>query len=197
MTGVLHGNEIFLDAGAHRGCVSETFIERTGGAFRQIVAIEPDPASRARLVAALPDDRRISIYDCALAEDERTALFHDGLDYASQLSETGHRRITTRPLDALGLAPSFVKLHLEGAELAALKGARKTLLTNRPIIIATVYHNADGLWRTPLWLMETCLIIVFYSAPIHGAALAPSSMPFRKSAARPDFGSGDAGIAAR
>jgi hypothetical protein len=53
------------------------------------------------------------------------------------------------------LAPSFVKLHLEGAELAALKGARQTLLANPPIIAATVYHNADGMWRTPLWLMET------------------------------------------
>ena len=26
-------------------------------------------------------------------------------------------RVTTRPLDALGLSPSFVKLHLEGASL--------------------------------------------------------------------------------
>ena len=48
-----------------------------------------------------------------------------------------------------------MKLHLEGAELAALQGARKTLLANRPIVAATVYHNADGIWKTPLWLMET------------------------------------------
>jgi len=58
------------------------------------------------------------------------------------------------PRDALGLAPSFLKLHLEGAELAALKGARETLRAHRPIVAATVYHNADGIWRTPLWLME-------------------------------------------
>ena len=84
-----------------------------------------------------------------------TAPFHDGLDYASQLSDTGRMRVTTRPLDALGLSPSFIKLHLEGAELAALKGARQTLLSSRPVVAATVYHNADGIWRTPLWLMET------------------------------------------
>ena len=28
-------------------------------------------------------------------------------------------------------------------------------MSNRPIIAATVYHNADGIWKTPLWLMET------------------------------------------
>jgi hypothetical protein len=57
-------------------------------------------------------------------------------------------------LDALGPA-SFLKLHLEGAELEALKGARELLRRDRPIVAATVYHNADGIWRTPLWLMET------------------------------------------
>ena len=63
--------------------------------------------------------------------------------------------VTTCPLDALSVAPTFVKFHLEVAELNALKGARETLLSCRPIIAATVYHNADGIWRTPLWLMET------------------------------------------
>jgi hypothetical protein len=62
--------------------------------------------------------------------------------------------VAVRRLDTLDLSPTFIKLHLEGAELAALKGARKTLLSNRPIIVATIYHNADGIWRTPLWLME-------------------------------------------
>ena len=63
-------------------------------------------------------------------------------------------RVRTRPLDALGVSPTFIKLHLEGAELVALKGAR-TLLAARPIVAATVYHNADGIWRTAAWLMET------------------------------------------
>jgi FkbM family methyltransferase len=155
VTSVLRDNEVLLDAGAHHGSVMEAFARQTRDVFRQIIAVEPDPANRARLAGGLSDDPRITIYDCVLAEDESDALFHDGLGYASQLSDTGRMRITTRPLDALGVSPTFVKLHLEGAELAALKGARQTLLSNRPIIAATVYHNADGIWRTPLWLMET------------------------------------------
>lgn len=155
VTSVLHGDEILLDAGAHHGSVTETFVTRTKGAFRQIVAIEPDSFNRARLVERLPDDPRVTVYDCALAEDKGKALFHEGLDYASQLSRTGQMSVTTRPLDALGLSPTFVKLHLEGAELPALKGARETLRASRPIVAATVYHNTDGIWKTPLWLMET------------------------------------------
>jgi FkbM family methyltransferase len=156
---ILHGNEIFLDVGAHHGSVTEAFVQQTKGAFGYVVAVEPDPANRVVLQDALrsllPDDPRVTVYDCALGEDEGMAPFHDGLGYASQIAGTGRTRVMTRPLDALGLSPTFIKLHLEGGELAALKGARQTLQANRPIVAATVYHNDDGIWRTPLWLMET------------------------------------------
>lgn len=156
---VLRDDEILLDAGAHHGNVVKTFVTQTNGVFRQIVAVEPDAMNRARLQANLgawlPGDERVRVLDCALAAEDGEALFHPGLDYASQISPTGTMRIRTRKLDAIGLAPSFVKLHLEGAELAALQGAQQTLASHRPIVAATVYHNADGIWRTALWLMQT------------------------------------------
>jgi FkbM family methyltransferase len=155
---VLHEREVFVDAGAHHGEVSEAFVRLAGG-FRAIVAIEPDPVSLARIVDAfrtrLGGGTQTTVYDCALSDEEGEALFHDGLDYASQLAPTGRMRVMRRRLDALGLAPTFLKLHLEGAELPALKGARETLLAHRPIVAATVYHNDDGIWRTAAWLMET------------------------------------------
>jgi FkbM family methyltransferase len=156
---VLHDHEILLDAGAHYGSVTKAFVEQTTGAFLRIVAIEPDPTNRAHLEetlrALLPDDRRITVYECALAEAEGEAPFHSGLGYASQLVDTGQMRIMVRPLDTLDISPTFVKLHLEGGELAALKGARQTLIDNRPLLAATVYHNDDGIWRTARWLMDT------------------------------------------
>jgi FkbM family methyltransferase len=155
---VLHRKESLVDAGAYHGGVTDAFLRQTEGKFRQIIAIEPDPWSRARLKEALRawlTDGRVSILSCALGATEGEAPFHDGLGYASQLSDTGRMRVMVRPLDALGLAPTFVKLHLEGGELAALRGARQTLLSSRPLVAVTVYHNADGIWRTPLWLMET------------------------------------------
>lgn len=159
VTRLLRADEILLDVGAHHGSVTEAFIRQTGGSFRQVVAIEPDSSNRARLEQQLqswlPNDPRLAVLDCALAADESAARFHDGLGYASQLSDTGSMQVATRRLDALGVSPTFIKLHLEGGELAALKGARRTLLAKRPIVAATIYHNADGVWKTPLWLMET------------------------------------------
>jgi len=155
---VLRDDEVFVDGGAHHGEVSEAFAAVVGG-FRQIVAIEPDPASRARLVrklnARFGDRAQAVVYDCALSDTEGEGRFHDGLDYASQLSATGGICVMRRRLDGLGLKPTVIKLHLEGEELPALKGAREVLLRQRPIVLATVYHNADGIWRTAQWLMET------------------------------------------
>jgi FkbM family methyltransferase len=152
--GPLHGRETLLDGGAHHGLVSEAFIDRTGGRFERIVAAEPDPASRAVLQARLAGDPRIAVIDCALGERDGDAVFHHGLDYASQLSPAGNVNVPVRTIDSLGVAPSFIKLHLEGHELPALKGARQTLERCRPIVAVTVYHNADGIWKTAAWLMD-------------------------------------------
>lgn len=155
---VLRQDESFVDAGAYHGGVTENFLRIVDGRCRSILAIEPDPASRSVLQAALrrlvPTAGRAEVLDCALAENGGTAVFHDGLGYASQLSETGRMPVAARALDSLGVAPTFVKLHLEGGELAALKGACGVLQACRPLVAATVYHNDDGIWRTPLWLME-------------------------------------------
>jgi FkbM family methyltransferase len=160
VTAVLRDDEVFVDCGAHHGTVSNAFAQKVG-TFRQIVAIEPDPANRTRLIENLNlrfgESNRAMVHDCALSDDESEAVFHNGLDYASQLSTTGRMRVMRRCLDSLNLAPTFVKLHLEGDELPALKGARATLLKHRPLIAATVYHNGDGIWRTAVWLRETLL----------------------------------------
>ncbi|MGB7257062.1 MAG: FkbM family methyltransferase [Pseudolabrys sp.] len=153
---VLRGGEVFVDGGAHHGEVSEAFAKAVG-TVRKIVAVEPDPASRARLAGNFSARLKASavVLDCALSDEEGEALFHDDLDYASQLSPTGRTRVMRRRLDTLDLAPTVIKLHLEGAELPALKGARDTLLKHRPILLATVYHNEDGIWKTAHWLMDT------------------------------------------
>jgi FkbM family methyltransferase len=155
----LRDDEILLDVGAHHGVVVEAFIRHTKGSFQRIVAIEPDPINRAQLEDNLDilvsNDPRVAIDDCALSDRDGEAPFHVGLDYASQLSHTGRDRVRTQRLETLCLSPTFLKLHVEGTELAALKGAKQTLLEYRPIVAATVYHNDEGIWETARWLMAT------------------------------------------
>jgi FkbM family methyltransferase len=148
----LHDRETFLDGGAHHGAVSLAFAAMTSGP--RIIAVEPDTANRAVLDERLRGLPRVAVLDCALAAQDGTAAFSEGYGFASKLSAFGQAQVSARSIDSLDVEPTFIKLHLEGGELDALRGARETLRAQRPIVAATVYHNADGLWRTAGWLMR-------------------------------------------
>jgi hypothetical protein len=62
--------------------------------------------------------------------------------------------VTTHKIDSLGIKPTFIKLHLEGGELDALKGGLNTIINCRPIILANVDHNENGIWQTAKWMMD-------------------------------------------
>jgi FkbM family methyltransferase len=152
----LTGDELFVDGGAHHGSVSQAFLAATGPASR-IVAFEPDNANAdqyAAWVQSLPDEdrSRIELRRVALDASSRRRSFHSGLGFMSQFSQTGSADILTKTLDAEALEPGFIKLHLEGGELDALKGGLVSITQSRPLIATTVYHNADGLWRTAQWM---------------------------------------------
>jgi FkbM family methyltransferase len=151
-------DEAFADVGAHVGKVMQRFIEIVRGKFRRVWAVEPDPVSLDALsvmVSTQPTEiqRHINIVPAVLADVAGERKFYYGLGYASQCSDLGEP-VACRTLDELGLAPSFIKLHLEGMELDALRGAVTTLARCRPVIAATSYHNEAGLWALPRWLMD-------------------------------------------
>jgi len=153
----LEADPVFFDGGAHHGSVSLA-LDGLRPDWRGIIAVEPDAANRVVLEKTFrdrwPDGGRTRIIGKALGSTQGETRFHSGLGYASQISPIGQGTVTLTTLDALDIQPTFVKLHLEGGELDALKGGLETFRRIRPIITATVYHNADGIWKTPLWLIE-------------------------------------------
>jgi FkbM family methyltransferase len=148
----LHDRETFLDGGAHHGAVSLAFAAMIDSP--RVIAVEPDATNRAVLGERLRGLAQSEVLDCALAAQDGTAAFSEGYGFASKLSPFGQAQVSARSIDSLDIEPTFIKLHLEGGELDALRGARETLHAHRPIVAATVYHNADGLWRTAGWLMR-------------------------------------------
>lgn len=154
---VLNERERFLDAGAYHGQVTLSFLLHMKNRCEAIWDVEPDGDSRAQLQKAIASldtalREKIAVLPWVLGASNASSPFFSGLGYASQCTPLGTKRLPCRTIDSLGLSPSFIKLHLEGMELATLEGARETLRRYRPVIVATLYHNDDGLWRTPLWL---------------------------------------------
>ena len=151
--------ERILDAGAYHGEVLTRLITLLGGQFEAALAIEPDPANAAQLaahIATLPSAQRARIrqHQCALGERAALRPFGAGQGLASRLRDKGTTPVEVRRLDDLDFSPTLVKLHLEGDEHAALRGAAETLRRSRPLLSVTTYHNRDGIWRTPALLMD-------------------------------------------
>lgn len=150
---VVHNRERFLDCGAYFGEASLKAVE-VCGPFTEVTAVEPMSRNVDHLVHNISG---ATIVQSAVAESSRCGtMFGDGM--TARLDPRGETEVEVFSVDALidqlAAPPTFVKLHLEGSELSALRGATKTLVAARPIVVVGVYHNSDGLWRTPEWMMD-------------------------------------------
>lgn len=70
-----------------------------------------------------------------------------------------HAPVPLRSLDSLvsrGVIPKvdFIKLDVEGSELAALKGAMTTIRTHKPKLAISLYHKPNDLFEIPLFIQE-------------------------------------------
>ncbi len=148
-------DEVFVDCGAYNGDTIEDFRRASHDRFARIIAFEPDPANFPSLQRVVAGDQRISLRPYATAARRETLrLLIDGT--GSRISETGTCVIETITLDeALGdIAPTYIKLDIEGSEPDALEGGRRTITRHRPKLAVCVYHAPNHLWRLPLQLHE-------------------------------------------
>ncbi len=149
-------DEVFVDCGAYTGDTAEQVVRRNP-AFGRILAIEADPQNFERLtkwISSLdgPVASRISALNVAVGEKRGQLRFHADGSEGAKLAADGNVVVECVPLDDLTTEapPTFIKMDIEGAELDALAGARRSIQTHRPILSICVYHKQNDLWRIPL-----------------------------------------------
>lgn len=151
--------ERLLDGGAHRAQLVQRWGAQHPGRLAQAWLFEPDPDHRRALRLAQPalqahSSARLQVFAQALGRRSGVRGFAGAQGYGCKLWPHGTARVAVTRLDDLDLAPSVVKLHLEGHEWAALQGGQRTLREHRPALALTVYHRRDGLYAIAAWLMR-------------------------------------------
>jgi FkbM family methyltransferase len=140
--------ETFLDCGCHYGDTIKQFLEITQGLYKQIYAFEPDISNLKVAMERFPNEE--IIWDSrGLADKSGSLYFCDGMGFASKLVDHGEQRIDVVSIDDLEIAPSIIKIHVEGAEYSVLEGAYETIMRYRPFIMVFADHSADGLYKIP------------------------------------------------
>lgn len=159
----LSTDEVFVDCGAYDGDTIASFLEASGGRFRAIVAFEPDPAAADRLrtlVRSLPASvrDRITVHEKALGAAPGWLRFEGDGTPGSRISPSGALTVECVTLDSIAerLAPTFIKMDIEGAEEDALRGATESIRRDRPVLAICVYHLQSHFYLPPLFIGQLC-----------------------------------------
>jgi FkbM family methyltransferase len=157
----LRDDESFVDCGAFDGDSIRAFLRQTGGRFARIDAVEPDPSNQTKLetwrARLAPESRdRVHIHRVAASDRRATLMFMADAGPGSALSAAGTIEVATAPLTEVlaGVAPTFIKVDVEGAEAELLRGARGLIAEHAPTLAICLYHRISDMWSIPLLLQR-------------------------------------------
>ncbi|MFN3147739.1 MAG: FkbM family methyltransferase [Paracoccaceae bacterium] len=154
-----------VELGGHIGYLAMIFADAVGQGGRVIV-FEPGSVNLDYTRANLGPLSQVTLEELAVADFEgRTTFYSEDLsgqnsslvgDYSvgQNVAENAHvqvnrteETVTVTTLDAYcsahGIAPDFIKIDIEGAELSALKGAERTLAEHRPALMVEVTEHVS------------------------------------------------------
>jgi FkbM family methyltransferase len=142
-----------IDAGACFGDTALAFARAVGEQGR-VHSFEPMPRQRAVLARNLAHNpelaARIEIHPYAVLDQSGKRLNFADAGVAARQSEAGGIAVQTISIDDFvnvkAIRPDFIKMDIEGAESAAIEGARETLRTIRPKLGISIYHSYDDLF---------------------------------------------------
>ncbi|MFT7528546.1 MAG: FkbM family methyltransferase [Arenicella sp.] len=145
-------SKTILDIGANIGCTAILFAELS----KKVYAFEPSPTTFAYLEKNISKSGRsnVLLQNIGLGSEqgESTLTFapsnrSGGFVSNQTLASAGHtvEKIVIRQLDEVAnsldlQAIDFIKIDVEGFEGHVLSGAKKTLLSNRPIVVLELNH---------------------------------------------------------
>jgi FkbM family methyltransferase len=197
---VLEPGMVFVDGGANEGAYTVFAAARAGPAGR-VIAVEPSRREIERLKRnlRLNDLDHVEFVEAALAEcagpveltiaeREHAGLNTLGAFFYGGIAAVGTERVAATTLDALAAERRLerldvVKLDLEGAELRALKGARRVLAELKPLLLIELsdaaLKNQGGSQAALLELLRAAgyVVLTFAQATGEPAPLRDTGAP--------------------
>lgn len=148
---------VYVDGGAHTGGSVENFISRYGYDYSSIVAFEPFEKSFLDLQSRYRNNERVrtipkALWDSVqnlviLGKDQRAKVLDIPLSEQERHAATV---IETTTLDMeLEEPPSLIKMDMEGAEVAAIRGAVRCIKSGLPRLAICAYHLIEDLHTLP------------------------------------------------
>src|SRR5437868_3654072 len=165
MAALIKPGDTVIDVGANVG-VYAFALARLVGRSGHVHAIEPDPVSVARLRRIAARCGQIEVHPVAASDARGSATLHVPVYGAKRLGALaslgtpgagGAVQYESVSIDADTLdeivpmsEPAFIKIDVEGHEMAALRGAERTIRRTSPALLVEIEqrHSAVGVTAT-------------------------------------------------
>jgi len=139
-------NDVVIDAGAYVGDFTIKAVERA----KLVIAVEPDPRSVELLRRNVSGLKNVVVVEAALGEGAGAAEMK-GSGVSARVEPGRGDRVKVVALDdlmeELGVEPTLLKMDIEGAECAALRGGLRSLKTVRRAVIEV--HGPQNVEECP------------------------------------------------
>ena len=149
-------NEYFVDVGALDGETTEYFLKHFENGHAYV--FEPNPKQFEITKERLRAYPQAELFPYGAYDKNIKLNFNpaEGDEGSAKVSETGGIEIEVRKLDDLlgDRKVTFVKMDIEGSELAALRGAERIIREQRPKLAICVYHKPEDMWEIPNFILR-------------------------------------------
>ncbi len=139
---------VVYDIGANTGFYT-LLAARRAGPGGAVHAFEPNPRNLAPLREHVRLNRfkHVTVHPLALSDRAGELAFEDTGSFTGRLAQQGGLKVNAATLDQLVFArqlpaPTLVKIDVEGAELAVLRGGQELIRRHRPAIFLAT-HGSD------------------------------------------------------
>lgn len=155
---ILHlGNEeVIVDLGAYDGDTIREFLSATKGSYKKLIAFEPDEKNFRKLTAKTESLANIERYNLGAWDKKETLFFQKKKGRNSHQAEDGIPVEFDSVDNIVNEKVTLIKMDIEGAELKALEGARRTITEYKPKLYVCAYHRNEDMFTLPVKIKELC-----------------------------------------
>lgn len=151
----LGNNETFVDLGAYNGDTIDEFLHYAGSDYRKIIAFEPNEKNFRKLQAHCADMQRVDLWQLGAYNKNTVLEFNNKAGRNSAICDSGTKtQVAAVDTILCGIAASYIKADVEGADFETLEGMKNTLKNFKPKLNFSAYHRFEDIFRLALYIKE-------------------------------------------
>lgn len=155
----------FVDCGAFQGDTLKSFLGQIGSSSYQYYAFEADRDNYEILKNYCKEHLLENVYPLNLGVwNQKECLYFKSDDVTGDVSgkvmedkkDGNSVKIMADSIDHVLSQENidFIKMDIEGAEINALNGAKRSIIKSKPVLAISAYHQLEHLWEIPILIKE-------------------------------------------